>query len=244
MVTSTPSTAQAPPGDMGKDLLQKLNSQVRVRPPNLCPGESEPPDPLLRNPCFWRAVLGLHNLHRHGPHTVKRSIRRILVHSEFDSETFENDLAVFELSRAVQLSLHIQPLCLPPAPLGPRLENGSDCYVSGWGRTSEKVHWAAQMAELLPALRTHALLALCCSLQGDSGGPLMCYHPDRYHLIGIASFGAGCGRPRYPGIYVRLSQYRTWIKAKLLQTSRTPKPTSTTLTLLLTVAHTVLTQTF
>ncbi|NXF99475.1 TMPSC protease, partial [Sakesphorus luctuosus] len=185
-----------------------------------------------RNPCFWRAVLGLHNLHRHGPHTVKRSIRRILVHSEFDSETFENDLAVFELSRAVQLSLHIQPLCLPPAPLGPRLENGSDCYVSGWGHTSEKGKISDVLKEARVEILPHSLCnsskgyaglihdkVLCAgdwaggtdTCQGDSGGPLMCYHPDRYYLIGIASFGAGCGRPRYPGIYVRLSQYRTWI---------------------------------
>ncbi|XP_027524317.1 transmembrane protease serine 12 [Corapipo altera] len=218
-----------------------------------------------RNPCFWRAVLGLHNLQRHGPHTAKRRIRRILVHSEFKSETFENDVAVFELSSAVQSSLHIQPICLPPAPLQPQLENGSDCYVSGWGRTAEKGKISPVLkearVEILPpslcnssegyaGLMDHRVLCAGAwaggtdTCQGDSGGPLVCYHPDRYYLIGIASFGVGCGRPKYPGIYVRLSQYRTWIKSKLKLTSRTAKPTSTTLTLLLTVAHTLLTQTF
>ncbi|KAL9822770.1 transmembrane protease serine 12-like [Geothlypis trichas] len=80
--------------------------------------------------------------------------------------------------------------------------------------------------------------------QGDSGGPLVCYHPDtdKYYLIGIASFGVGCGRPRYPGVYVRLSQYRQWIKAKLLLTNKAWNPLSTTLTILLTLVHTVLTQ--
>lgn len=84
------------------------------------------------------------------------------------------------------------------------------------------------------------------SWQGDSGGPLVCYHPDtdKYYLIGIASFGVGCGRPRYPGIYVRLSQYRTWIKAKLLLINEAPSPLSTTLTILLALAHAVLVQTF
>uniref|UniRef100_A0A674GM00 Peptidase S1 domain-containing protein n=1 Tax=Taeniopygia guttata TaxID=59729 RepID=A0A674GM00_TAEGU len=81
--------------------------------------------------------------------------------------------------------------------------------------------------------------------QGDSGGPLVCYHPgsDKYYLVGIASFGVGCGRPRYPGIYVRLSQYRTWIKAKVLLTNQTQSPTGgTTLTILLALLHTLLTQ--
>lgn len=81
--------------------------------------------------------------------------------------------------------------------------------------------------------------------QGDSGGPLVCYHPgrDKYYLVGIASFGVGCGRPRYPGIYVRLSQYRKWIKAKVLLTNQTQDPTGgTTLTILLALLHTLLTQ--
>ncbi|KFP70755.1 Plasminogen, partial [Acanthisitta chloris] len=53
--------------------------------------------------------------------------------------------------------------------------------------------------------------------QGDSGGPLVCYHfdTDKYYLIGITSFGTGCGRPKFPGIYVRVSQYRAWISSVL-----------------------------
>uniref|UniRef100_A0A674GJS2 Peptidase S1 domain-containing protein n=1 Tax=Taeniopygia guttata TaxID=59729 RepID=A0A674GJS2_TAEGU len=91
-----------------------------------------------RDPCSWRAVLGVHNLQKHSPQTARRRIRRIMVHSEFKRETFENDVAVFELRSAVRYSLSIQPACLPPAALLPPLENSSDCSISGWGRTSEK----------------------------------------------------------------------------------------------------------
>ncbi|KAF4792737.1 plasminogen-like protein [Turdus rufiventris] len=82
------------------------------------------------------------------------------------------------------------------------------------------------------------------SCQGDSGGPLACYHPDTdtFFLVGIASFGVGCGRPRYPGIYVRLSQYRSWIKAKLLLINSTWNPKSSTLSVLLAVLHAALAQ--
>ncbi|NXU10259.1 TMPSC protease, partial [Pardalotus punctatus] len=186
------------------------------------------------DPCSWRAVLGMHNLEKRGPHTAKRRIRRIIVHSEFKRETFENDVAVFELKSAVRYSLYIQPMCLPPAPLILPMENSSDCYISGWGRTAEKgktssVLKEAQVEILPPSLcnssEGYAGLMdnnmLCAgawaggtdTCQGDSGGPLVCYHPDtdKYYLIGIASFGVGCGRPKYPGIYVRLSHYRKWI---------------------------------
>ncbi|XP_027648640.2 transmembrane protease serine 12 [Falco cherrug] len=82
--------------------------------------------------------------------------------------------------------------------------------------------------------------------QGDSGGPLACYHPGthKYYLIGIASFGVGCGRPKFPGIYVRLSQYRGWIKSELLLSNKAVNPISVTLTICLTAIQTVLVWTF
>nr|XP_016846284.1 PREDICTED: transmembrane protease serine 12 [Anolis carolinensis] len=56
------------------------------------------------------------------------------------------------------------------------------------------------------------------SCQGDSGGPLVCYFPNasRYYLLGITSAGVGCGRPKYPGLYVRTANYRNWIDSQLL----------------------------
>ncbi|KAL7989692.1 hypothetical protein Chor_012358, partial [Crotalus horridus] len=55
------------------------------------------------------------------------------------------------------------------------------------------------------------------SCQGDSGGPLACYFPDasKYYLIGITSSGVGCGRPKFPGLYVRAASYKKWIYSYL-----------------------------
>jgi secreted trypsin-like serine protease len=46
---------------------------------------------------------------------------------------------------------------------------------------------------------------------GDSGGPLVRYQ-EKWVLVGIVSWGVGCGIEGLPGIYTRVSQYSNWIK--------------------------------
>jgi len=43
------------------------------------------------------------------------------------------------------------------------------------------------------------------SCQGDSGGPLFVASPDGYRQIGIVSFGLGCGRRGFAGVYTQVS---------------------------------------
>ncbi|NXW53646.1 TMPSC protease, partial [Eurystomus gularis] len=189
---------------------------------------------VRKHPSSWRAVLGAHNLQKHDKHAAERSIRSITVHPDYRGDVFENDLALFELASAVRYREHIQPICLPPAQLPRGTDNHTACVISGWGRTAEKGKTSAVLkeaqVEIIPSSVCNSSDAyggvlndnmICAgspsggvdACQGDSGGPLACRDPgtDRYYLVGIASFGAGCGRQRFPGIYVRVSQYRSWI---------------------------------
>uniref|UniRef100_A0A8C0AU34 Peptidase S1 domain-containing protein n=1 Tax=Buteo japonicus TaxID=224669 RepID=A0A8C0AU34_9AVES len=192
----------------------------------------------------------------------KRTIRSITVHPEFKRETFENDIALFELDSAVRYSDYIQPICLPPSTVRIATRNSINIlpfYMlsSIKGKTSPVLKDA--QVEIIPSSVCNSSDAyeglvsnnmICAgsrsggtdTCQGDSGGPLACYHPstNKYYLIGIASFGVGCGRPKFPGIYVRLSQYRRWIKSELPLSNKAVNPMSITLTILLTAAHTVL----
>ena len=47
--------------------------------------------------------------------------------------------------------------------------------------------------------------------QGDSGGPLMWYKKGRPILVGLVSFGPGCGLDRTPGVYTDVAYFRDWI---------------------------------
>ena len=51
--------------------------------------------------------------------------------------------------------------------------------------------------------------------QGDSGGPLLQTQvqsgSEKSIQLGIVSFGVGCGRPLFPGVYTNVAYYRRWI---------------------------------
>ena len=51
--------------------------------------------------------------------------------------------------------------------------------------------------------------------QGDSGGGMICEVRGRQSVMGLTSWGTGCGRPNRPGVYTKVSDYLDWITEKL-----------------------------
>ena len=47
----------------------------------------------------------------------------------------------------------------------------------------------------------------------------MCYLPEhkRYFVMGITSYGHGCGRKHFPGVYSSPSSFRQWLTHYLSQ---------------------------
>lgn len=57
---------------------------------------------------------------------------------------------------------------------------------------------------------------LLYSLKGDSGGPLVAKQNNRWIQAGVVSFGEGCAQAGFPGVYARVSQYKSWIDSNVV----------------------------
>lgn len=62
-------------------------------------------------------------------------------------------------------------------------------------------------------IKTCQAVSLFC--QGDSGGPLVVNRGGVWTQIGIVSFGSGCARPGWPGIYTNVATYYDYIASVL-----------------------------
>jgi secreted trypsin-like serine protease len=179
----------------------------------------------------WRIRLGARDLS--SGEGVTFLIDRVVIHPGFVHKTFANDVALAHFvaddqSRESQSTKawHVAPIVLNDAqPLG----FGEPVSVSGWGKTSDDddaptnahldsvtIHTVG--CEWDPVYKGQTTSDNLCGFakgkdacQGDSGGPLIRATGSPV-LVGIVSWGQGCGE--HPGVYVRIDRnhYLDWIK--------------------------------
>merc|ERR1712111_135649 len=64
---------------------------------------------------------------------------------------------------------------------------------------------------------------------GDSGGPLSFDYSGKEYVVGVVSWGIGCGQPNLPSVYAKVSSAMWWIRTRgvlknNLAEKRCPRP--------------------
>ncbi|XP_065921575.1 uncharacterized protein [Magallana gigas] len=160
-------------------------------------------------------------------------VEEIFMHEGYDTKTYDNDIALIKITpkdgRGIMAGMYVQPACLP-SDNTPYTED-LDCYISGWGATSlgspNKLKYAEVpiidrnicrnvYKRLTPSMFCAGYLkGGIDSCQGDSGGPLVCKVGGKYTVLGVTSWGRGCGDPNSPGVYTVVKNHLQWIQDKL-----------------------------
>lgn len=63
--------------------------------------------------------------------TLRRKVKRVVIHKDYKAPTFENDIAILELETDIERKPHVVPICMP------KLSDefvGKTGIVTGWGR--------------------------------------------------------------------------------------------------------------
>ncbi|XP_051802878.1 transmembrane protease serine 9 [Acanthochromis polyacanthus] len=182
-------------------------------------------------PSNWAVSLG--SVLRSGVGALVIPIQRVIVHPAFNGTNMDHDVALLELMVPAPMSYTIQSVCLP-SPVHRFLKN-AECYITGWGSMRE----GGSLTNLLQKAAVSVIDQADCQQSygnvltasmmcagfmeggrdtclGDSGGPLTCRQPSgQWFIAGVTSWGHGCGRIGYPGVYTRVTSVRKWISAYL-----------------------------
>lgn len=187
------------------------------------------------------AVLGAHSLQK------DRDAERLGVQECIESRTYNentkaDDIMLIKLKKKVKAkSKKIRVKDLPKS--GKDVSVGTSCQVTGWGVTKEKAMVTSDTLQGVEVKIEDRDLCSCyynsnpvitqdmlCAgnkkakadaCWGDSGGPLLC----KKLLVGVVSGGRGCGDPKKPGVYTRLSdRHLSWIKNTIKRRSNITAP--------------------
>ncbi|CAG0904933.1 unnamed protein product [Darwinula stevensoni] len=170
----------------------------------------------------------------------------IIIHPDFKSPARYADIALIRLSKPVNFTKEILPACLHNSKQRLDLSPETVLTFAGWGTVGYGQEMSPTLQEVKVPLvdlqscnaasfqMTGAVVKipdgikdsmLCAgekgkdSCQGDSGGALLYEDPNsrRFKVVGISSFGYGCGVDGFPGIYTKIAPFQTWINRIVFQ---------------------------
>nr|WCR76448.1 trypsin-like protein [Sitodiplosis mosellana] len=163
------------------------------------------------------------------------AVKRVVKNENYNGQTIDYDYSLLELEEPLQLDDTKQAIQLHN--FDEVFPDNTNTFVSGWGNTQNSSESSLLLRgaevplvnqkkcnEAYTSFSPITPRMICAGFyeeggkdacQGDSGGPLVAYSPDdgTPRLVGIVSWGYGCARPSYPGVYSRVLAARDWISA-------------------------------
>ncbi len=189
----------------------------------------------IRSPSLINVRFGKKNLNHPG---LKFNIKKILIHPNYNNKTTDNDIALLFLDQKPG-RYGINKLYLPSKRLsniiykldkkGIILGYGSNNFIIG------RQPIFLQEAEIKILDKNKSLIPKSWitknmitagdyndinnpfdnedACQGDSGGPFFGPYGRNNELVlmGITSWGVGCGLNNFPGVYTKIGNYTQWI---------------------------------
>ncbi|XP_072225554.1 trypsin-like isoform X2 [Leuresthes tenuis] len=175
--------------------------------------------------------LGRDTQEESNPYEESRSVSRVIKHADYNEKTKENDIALLELSSPVEFTNHIRPVCLAEGESF--FPDGLSCWITGWGDplTGAFLPFPQRLQAVnVPIVSniecnaaygsiTTSMMCAGPNVRGkgfcekDFGGPLVTLNDTRWVQAGVVSFAEGCGYPKFPGVYTRVSEYQSWINS-------------------------------
>ncbi len=183
----------------------------------------------VRGGTVKKIVIGLHD-QRNATNAEVILPKRIIAHPDYNSRTMDYDYALIELKED---SVHT-PIAINAADFEIP-DSEADAIMSttaGWGATKESSYSLPPLLQKVDvplvsnkecnvSYKNEITDRMICAgypqggkdaCQGDSGGPLVAQSESgETYLVGVVSWGQGCARPKYYGVYSKVSAVADWI---------------------------------
>jgi len=160
-----------------------------------------------------------------GMNGVVVRVTKLIPHELYNASITDNDIALVIVDPPLPLATYDTMDAIEIATTQPAV--GAQATISGWGYTKENGLSSNQLQQVnVPVVdsakcqeayywRPISDGMLCAGIQeggkdacqGDSGGPLVVANK----LAGIVSWGEGCARANYPGVYANVAYFKDWI---------------------------------
>ncbi|XP_071814562.1 uncharacterized protein [Apostichopus japonicus] len=190
---------------------------------------------VINDPPIFEYLVGSNTIlnYNQSEYYQFRQTTAVYVHPNYRLESSDYDIALMRMSEPFEWddAGYVYPACVPSGDMVDDFPPGHPSVITGWGAETEGGSQSNDLNEVeVPIVDQTSCnesysgsisdYMICAgipeggkdSCQGYSGGPMVALHDEQWYLIGVVSWGTGCARPGYPGVFARVTSFSDWIE--------------------------------